>query len=68
MTVAELIASLAAFPADAEVIVDKVDPSPLSGVRSQMYVARTTWSGELVHDDDAEPGVGVRAVVLEPVD
>lgn len=67
MTVGQLIVTLAAHPADAEVVIDKADSSPLGRVRAQTYVAETAWSGSLIHDEDARPGVGVRAVVLVPV-
>ena len=76
MTVGELIDYLSTQPSDRLVIIAKDASgngySPLAGVEDAYYLAESTWSGELVSDEDLEDGEeidpdAVPVVVLGPV-
>lgn len=58
MKVSELIAALANFPPDANVICQSDAEgngySPLAGVDEGDYVAESTWSGYIVDPEDEE--------------
>ncbi len=68
MTVKELIAHLAVFPQDAQVIIarDRAGNgySPADALDEAHYTAETTWRGEIDDEDDSRPP---NAVVIWPV-
>lgn len=70
MKVRMLIEMLRSMPADAVVILQKDAEgngySPCSEVEEGLYVAETTWSGEVVSHRPARSD-GVLCVVLVPV-
>jgi len=83
MTVRELREALAGLPDDMLVVMSRDAEgngySPLVETSESMYVAETTWSGEVyptpediaddeqLGEDDEAPGDAVRVVTLWPV-
>jgi hypothetical protein len=69
MTVGELIVALQQYSPDALVVIAEDSEgsnfSPLETLDLNTYLPETTWSGELVDDDEIENAVD--AVVLWPV-
>ena len=70
MKVAELIAELQKFDADAEVIMGRDREgnghSPCDGAHHSWYRAHNTWSGEIYSNSEMQDG-DVKACVLFPV-
>lgn len=74
MNIKELREALSGHPDDMEVILQKDAEgsgySPLAGAEPGMYEAETTWSGEVIHEDDYDPDDrpdAIKALVLWPV-
>jgi hypothetical protein len=70
-TVRELVQKLNQYPSDAVVIVSSDaegnSHSPLDDVSSGVYVADSTWSGELSEHSDPESDNERLAIVLWPI-
>jgi hypothetical protein len=70
MTVAELRKALEAFDDDHLVVMAKDAEgnsySPLADAGAGMYLADTTWAGDVYYEGDGVPGGAVPAVVLGP--
>lgn len=76
MTVGELLDYLSTHPRDQLVVLAKDAEgngySPLAAAEDAYYIADSTWSGEVLSDQDVEAGeevdpAAVRVVVLGPV-
>lgn len=84
MTVAELRDLLATLPGDMSIVLSRDAEgnghSPLAGGEQSMYLAETTWSGEVYMtpeeiasrpdadpEEDAAPDGAVRVLLLWPV-
>lgn len=74
MTVGQLREALEGFAADALVVMSRDGEgssySPLVQPEEAVYIAESTWSGELweaEHEEDEVPLGAVHAVVLWPV-
>jgi hypothetical protein len=75
MTVRELIEALQAVDPDMLVVLQEDAEgngySPLAGAEPALYVARSTWSGEVYSQNDLEeygqPEGGQTAMILWPV-
>lgn len=58
MKVKDLIATLKTVDPEFEVVMSSDGEgnnySPLAGLSVEMYIPESTWSGQLMHPDDAE--------------